>query len=485
MSDLIDIEDLYENAPCGYFSFTPKGNIIKANKTFLNWTGISKDDLAETLFIDLLYKGNTIYYEMIFLPMLKMQGYLNEISFDIVRKNGSTFPGLINAVAVRNEQEDLKAINVTLINISDRKKFEQDLINAKKEADSQRVKFEILSNQVPDIIWTAKSNGEISFLNKQYYKETESKPQDLNSIKIYLADLIFSRDKASFLDRWNLAMEQQEPLEVEVRLKTSLSTPQWYLLRATPFVTDPYAENPSPSWFGTFTNIDHQMKSLHIKDEFIGIASHELKTPITVVKSYLQILEEVLVDKTQRTLLQKCESAVQSMQHLISRLLDITQINAEKLTLYPTKLDLVELATGCVNRIVETSSDHAIKVNGADNPIYVMADRLRMEQVLNNLLSNAIKYSPEAKEVILDIKNQVDLEKVTVTVTDFGIGIPEKDLEKVFDRYYRVIRPSYYQGWGLGLFIVQQIMKAHGSFVSVESKEGKGSSFSFSMNVID
>lgn len=480
MSELIDIEHLYENAPCGYFSFVPDGKIIKANKTFQNWIGISSDEVTDLRFVDLLYKGSTIYYEMIFLPMLKMQGFLNEINFDIVKKDKTTFPGLINAVAVRDDKHNLKAVNVTLINITDRKNYERELITAKEEANRERIKFEILSNQVPTIIWTANDIGQIDFINKQYYKLTQNQPA--KDKKLYICDLVTEDHLSSLKKKWDEARQNNTILEQEVRLKDRTQNPTWYLLRAIPFIKDHFAVETERSWLGTLTDINLQMKALQMKDDFISIASHELKTPITVIKSYLQILREVSKDAHQITLINKCESGVSSMHQLINHLLDTSNISSEELTIHKKRVDLFAIIKDCIAAYEFSKTKHKILLRGDLQPVFVFADKIRLEQVINNLLSNAIKYSPDTDKVIVSIDNKKESGKVIVSVKDFG-----SDINKIFDRYFRVKsrKSDRITGWGLGLFIIQQIIKSHNSVIEVESEVGKGSCFSFAIEIMD
>lgn len=484
MFDLINIEELYENAPCGYFSFLPDGKIIKANKTFLTWIGISNEELQNFQFLDLLFKGNKIYYEMIFLPMLKMQGYLHEINFEIIKKDKTTFPALINAVAVRDEKENLIAVNVTLINITDRKKYETKLLSAKNEADNERLKFETLANQIPDIIWTSTDAGKIDFLNKQYYALTGN---DANQKSLFIEDIIYEKDLTVFKIKWDEAREINAPFELEVRLRTQSHDYDWYLLKGVPYIRDAYSANKERSWLGTLTNINQQVKSLQAKDDFISIASHELKTPITIMKSYLEILKDVVPDDTQKALISKCESGVESMQELIENLLDISQINATELPINKEKEELMKILTNCVSNYEMSNVNHKIQLTGDLHPVHVFVDKPRMEQVINNLLGNAIKYSPDADTVILNIEKATATGKVKISVRDFGIGIPEQDLSKIFDRYFRVKtkKLSLIKGWGLGLFIIQQIVKAHNSIIQVESELGKGSCFYFELDYIE
>ena len=220
---------------------------------------------------------------------------------------------------------------------------------------------------------------------------------------------------------------------------------------------------------------------LNKKDEFISIASHELKTPVTSLKAALQIMERASLKgdniKTVDTFIQKAIKQVDKLTELIKDLLDVTKIQSGKLVLRKTDFVLDELLKECVEEIQNGSPNHKITIEGYRN-IEVHADRNRLEQVIINLISNAIKYSPDADKVIVSIEKIG--EGVKVCVKDFGIGISADKLPLIFDRFYRVDEDSQrYAGLGLGLYISAEIIRQHGGHIDIESTMGKGSSFWF------
>jgi two-component system CheB/CheR fusion protein len=226
--------------------------------------------------------------------------------------------------------------------------------------------------------------------------------------------------------------------------------------------------------------IDEATKELlRKKDEFISVASHELKTPITSLKTALQIVERMALKneamKPALGFVQKGIKQVDKLVELIKDLLDVTKIQSGKLELKKTKFFLDELLTECCEEL----QNHQLMIEG-DIHSEVYADRNRIEQVLINLLSNAIKYSPEGKKVTIRVNK---LEKtVRVSIIDLGIGIPKEKQAYLFDRFYRVDDNSQkYSGLGLGLYISSQIIQQHQSHINVESAEGKGSTFWFDL----
>lgn len=220
------------------------------------------------------------------------------------------------------------------------------------------------------------------------------------------------------------------------------------------------------------------------KDEFMSIASHELKTPITSVKASLQVVKRLV--KANEALLpvspfvEKAANQVDKLTGIINDLLDITKIQAGKLELVRTKFVLNDLITECIESCLLENSTYRIVVN-ADEEFTINADRNRIEQVICNLLTNAIKYSPINTKVLVTVeqlKNQV----VKVMVTDYGIGIPEDKIEEVFDRFFRVEHTSQnFSGLGLGLYISSEIIKKHQGEIGVFSTLGEGSTFWFTI----
>jgi two-component system, chemotaxis family, sensor kinase Cph1 len=217
------------------------------------------------------------------------------------------------------------------------------------------------------------------------------------------------------------------------------------------------------------------------KDEFMSIASHELKTPITSIKASLQLLERM---SNKNEALQeiapfvgKAVKQVNKLTDIVHDLMDVTRIQAGKLELARTDFNLKEMIEECREQC-QVNDHHTVYIKGDPN-LDINADRNRLEQVVINLLTNAFKYSPENSPV--DIKfEKLDDGKVKVEVIDRGIGIAEEKLVNIFDRFYRVENTSqYFSGIGLGLYISSEIVKRHEGEIGVESLPGKGSTFWF------
>ena len=228
---------------------------------------------------------------------------------------------------------------------------------------------------------------------------------------------------------------------------------------------------------------ERQLKQLiRQKDDFIGIASHELKTPVTSMKMYADIVQErldELGDKGDSDLLSKLNAQIDRLTSLINHLLDTTRISEGQLKLALERIDIKELLTERIEEISRITNHHFVLQ--AQDRSTILADRERIGQVITNLLSNAVKYSP--KGTTITITSRADNDGVTVSVRDEGYGIPEKDVSKVFDRFFRVSANNMdtFPGMGLGLYITDQIVHKHGGTIAVKSKEGVGSTFTFTL----
>jgi signal transduction histidine kinase len=236
-------------------------------------------------------------------------------------------------------------------------------------------------------------------------------------------------------------------------------------------------------WVGTSTDI-HEIKELEKqKDYFISVASHELKTPVTSIKGHVQLLQEQLLqsgDALVQQSLKALDRQVNKLNRLIADLLDITRIQSGRFTINKQPFILNDLVTETVDDIKTLSRTHVIEVANT-SPQWVLADRQRIGQVISNLLTNAVKYSPDADKIKVQLT--ASQQKVTVAIQDFGIGIEPSEQQKIFQNFYRVRGKDEqtFSGFGIGLFIVGEILKPHNGTVWVQSEKNKGAVFYFSL----
>lgn len=216
------------------------------------------------------------------------------------------------------------------------------------------------------------------------------------------------------------------------------------------------------------------------KDEFIGLASHELKTPLTSITGYLQILGRLKTDEQGGRFVDKTIKQVRKLSGLVNDLLDVSKIEAGKLQMRKAKFDLMEVINDTIELMQQTNDKYTILLKTAVETCVVRADSQRIEQVMINLLSNSIKYSHGAGKIIVEV-NKTEKDAI-VSIQDFGIGIAASKLGNVFSRFYRVEDlDAHISGLGIGLYLSHEIITRHNGKIWVESEPGAGSTFHFSL----
>lgn len=219
------------------------------------------------------------------------------------------------------------------------------------------------------------------------------------------------------------------------------------------------------------------------KDDFLSIASHELKTPITSLKASLQLLDRLKnkpFSETHIKLIEQSGKSVEKMMVLVDELLNMSRLSEDQLKLEKSKFNLHQMLSMSCNHI-RMEGDYRIILHG-DKNIEVYADEHRIDQVIINFVNNSVKYAPQSKEIHIKVET---LDKhVKVSVEDFGEGIDEKILPNLFDRYFRVDHSGKtYTGLGLGLYICSEIIRRHEGEIGAESKIGEGSTFWFTIPI--
>jgi len=218
-------------------------------------------------------------------------------------------------------------------------------------------------------------------------------------------------------------------------------------------------------------------EAVKLRDEFLAIASHELKTPLTALQLQLQSLKARLgsLDSKVRAGLERAVRSTTRLSDLIERLLDVSRLTTGQLTLHPERFDLVTTVTDVSERLLEAAAqaDCRVQIQG-EQLVEGTWDRLRIEQVIINLLSNAFKYAVGNP---VEISVTRELSEVLLVITDKGPGIPEQALSRLFGRFERAAPMRHYGGLGLGLFVTREIVEAHGGTISVRNQPEGGARF--------
>ncbi|WP_374331219.1 ATP-binding protein [Soonwooa sp.] len=339
---------------------------------------------------------------------------------------------------------------------------------------SQLDHFQQMLEALPQIAFTLSNTGEIEFVNRRWFQYSKS---DKSFPEVH-------PDDKDLVDEFGRQRENLEAIALEARIKNiETGEYRYHLLRMSPILENSEAKN----WVGTFTDINDQKRVEKEKDEFLSIASHELKTPLTSIKAYVQLLDRKLkLDKEspEANYVAKVQDQIDKLNNLITDLLDVSKIENGKLKMNLQPTNLENVIHNAIETIIQTHDENSVSIERhGQKPDFLMPfDAIRVEQVLINFLTNAIKYSPKNNKVI--VTTSVDENDVKISVTDFGIGIPEYKQDAVFNKFYRVEESSLqFQGMGIGLYICAEIIKQHGGSIGLSSIIDEGSTFYFTLPI--
>ncbi len=231
-----------------------------------------------------------------------------------------------------------------------------------------------------------------------------------------------------------------------------------------------------------------------LKDEFVSMAAHELRTPLAVIQGYADMLSvqtarghgPELADWQQEAIAE-IESATMRLNALVQDLLEATRIQAGRLALHPVALELVALVRRCLTRLQLSTTQHTLTLEAPNDLVLLAADGLRLEQVLGNLVGNAIKYSPDGGPITVTVLVDAAAGQAQVRVRDHGIGIPADEQAQLFQRFARAsnVHDHHIPGSGLGLYICRELVERHGGHLWFESHEGEGTTFTLTLPMLD
>ena len=353
-----------------------------------------------------------------------------------------------------------------------------------KIAESES-RFRKMADLMPQKVWTADIDGNYNYFNKCWLDYSGLNYEELKDDG--WKKVIHPEDWEETTARWQKSITTGENFEMEHRFRNTKDIYKWHLSRAL-LQKDEYSINKI--WIGTSTEMQHIKEEEQRKGNFIKMVSHELKTPVTSIKGYVQTLLMMLDDEAEKvppiqikSSLVRIDKQILNLTRLISEMLDLTRIEAGNLHLKMEIFDLNNLLTEIRDDILVSQPKYIIELNH-DCSASIFADRDRIGQVLINFINNGIKYSPKSNKIEIRIY-KLDGDKVCVCVKDFGIGISKDDQKKIFERFYRVDgkNEETFSGFGIGLFIANTIIEKHRGTILINSEMGKGSEFIFTLNI--
>ena len=357
-----------------------------------------------------------------------------------------------------------------------------------REIEKSKEQFRQVADNAPVMIWMTDENKQCNFVNKGWLKFTgRTSEQELGYGWV---EGMHPDDYSHCAEIFDDAFNSREQYSVEYRFRRADGAYRWLSETGAPRYS---TEGKFEGYIGTCIDI-HEMK-VHEqrRNNFIKMASHELKTPITSIKGYVQLLLNMYKDHNEnkgqvstqaiQASLITIDKQIIKLNRLMSELLDLSRIDSDRLELHMQNFELNNLVNETVQDIQQTTKHEIIIKDGTICKVY--GDRDRIGQVILNLLSNAIKYSPNTNSIKVNIY-QPARNCVAVSVHDQGIGIDQEHHHKIFERFYRVEGKSEqtYPGFGIGLFIASEIIQRHNGTISVKSKKNEGSTFTFTLPVL-
>ena len=347
-----------------------------------------------------------------------------------------------------------------------------------KELEEREMKFRLLANSMPQFVWTGDAEGNLNYFNQAVYNYSGVTPAQMQQDG--WLQIVHDDDKKENIEKWVAAIQSGHDFLYEHRFRRHDGEYRWQLSRAIP---QRDAAGNIQMWVGTSTDIQEIKELDQQKDFFISMASHELKTPITAIKGYVQLLQskhDKGEDNFLKNSLRVINKQIDTLTTLISDLLDLSKIKSGSLVLNKENFEVGWLIKEIIEEIKHINPNYSFEYN-SEIQTKVFADRERVGQVVRNFFTNAVKYSPDNK--IVKVAAYEKDNNVIISVEDSGIGISKANQERIFERFFRVEgkNEKTFPGFGIGLFICAEIIRRHGGTIHVNSEPGKGSVFYFSL----
>ena len=482
----------------GAVTLNAEGLILYSNSSFSALVGVPLEKIIGTSLKDYVALSGVEVYEKL-LESAWQTDTNGELS--LVNRAGLTIPfrlsfamlhldeGLCMSIILTDltllyrNQQLLKEQNHELALAKDlieraNNELEETVRQRTRELLVSREHFKFLGDHLPVIVWTALADGHIEYYNKKFYRYTGLAAHGKNGSLQYI---VHPDDEAGYASAWQESLIGGIPFEYEFRLQAADGHYTWFLGQAVPYSND---DKVIQAWFGTCTDIDDQKRALEKKDEFITIASHELKTPLTGLKGYLQLIgtyHQEALSPTTKKFVGKATESLNKLQILVDDLLNVSKIQAGKLEFNVEEVKTSDLVGLCVDNARLIYPEWEI-IAEYEEDCHVIGNIHQLEQVLMNLINNAVKYSPKSKSIVIKACRLGD--HAQISVRDSGIGLSEDQKKLIFERFYRVENnKNFTSGLGMGLYISSNIIQRHKGQMGVESTLNEGSTFWFTVPV--
>lgn len=408
-----------------------------------------------------------------------------------LKKDGTIFMVSVTVSPVKEASGEIAGASEIARDITEKKRLENELWRSRQQ-------LEVIFANIADGISVQDGNGKLIFINEAgarrsgYLSARDAlEAADGRTLRTHTEQRFEILDEHGNLIPYDelpgkRALRGEKAPQAIVQYYDRITqTRQWSLVKAQPLINDTTGQVELA--ITIFSDITETYEEKQRKDEFISMASHELKTPVTSLKGFTQVLQRRLLkqgDEQALHYLNRMDAQLSRLTKLVGDLLDVSRMQAGKLTFDIEQFELDALVQETVENVQATTSTHEIVVEGRTGGC-ILGDQDRLGQVFINLLTNAVKYSPQANKVTVHLSRMEH--QAIMNVQDFGIGIDASHHQKIFERFYQVTDPEErtYPGLGMGLYISNEIVERHHGRMWVESRKGQGSTFSVALPLVE
>lgn len=404
-----------------------------------------------------------------------------EMEHRVNRADGSVGWTFSRAVPILDDNGEIIEWFGAASDITDKKLAEQALQKAREDAEQQKRVYEAITSNTPDLMYVWDLDYRFTYVNSalltmwgKTWEEAVGKKLIDNGYEPWHAEM-HEREIDSII-------ATKKPVRGEVSFPHAVLGKRVYDYILIPVLNE-HGEVEAVA--GTTRDVTERYQDDQRKNDFIGMVSHELKTPLTSLSAILQVADAKLnnsEDHFLATAMKKANVQVKRMSTMINGFLNVSRLESGKITMDKSLFDIEELMKEVIEEMKLSSIGHYINLTQCP-PTEIYADRDKINSVISNLISNAVKYS--SKDTIVRVSCSLHNNEIIISVADEGVGIQPEDAARIFERYYRVESSNthHISGFGIGLYLSAEIVQRHDGRIWVESEPGKGSTFYFSLPI--